>query len=123
MTQTVTLALPDPLAQTARVEAARTNRRVEDVLIDWLDRAAAEASIDSLPDDQLLRVRDQEMTRARQDELHALLERQREAQLVEAERARLDSLMALYRQGLVLKAKALKVAVDRGLQPPLDAPS
>lgn len=33
--------------------------------------------------------------------------------------ARLDELMHLYRRGLVRKAQALKVAVERGLRPPL----
>ena len=35
------------------------------------------------------------------------------------ETARLDELMGVYRQGLVLKARAIKEAVTRGLRPPL----
>ena len=38
----------------------------------------------------------------------------------EDERARLDALMRSYRRGMVRKAQALKVAVERGLQPPLN---
>jgi hypothetical protein len=36
------------------------------------------------------------------------------------EHGQLDSLMGIYRRGMVRKAQALKVAVDRGLQPPLN---
>ena len=121
MTQTVTLALPDPLARAVHLEAARTDRLVEDVLIEWLDRAAADASIESLPDDQVLVLRDQQMSAEQQDELSELLARQREGTIGNAERARLDTLMRVYRRGMVRKAEAFTVAVDRGLQPPLDA--
>ena len=121
MSETVTLALPDPLAQTARSEAARTNRPVEDVLIEWLDRAASELAIDVLPDDRVLAMRDEQLPDAQQDEMAELLERQREGQLRETDRQRLDTLLAEYRRGLLRKAKALAVAVDRGLQAPLGA--
>jgi hypothetical protein len=39
--------------------------------------------------------------------------------LADDERGRLDALMQTYRHGMVRKAQALKVAVARGLQPPL----
>ena len=54
-----------------------------------------------------------------QRELGALLARQREGSLDGVERHRLNELMDIYRRGMVQKAQALKVAVDRGLQPPL----
>ena len=121
MSQTVTLALPDPLAKTARSEAARTNRPVEDVLLEWLDRAAHELAIEGLPDERVLALRDQRLPDAEQDELNDLLDRQREGALEEGDRHRLDVLMSEYRRGLLRKAKALAVAVDRGLQTPLGA--
>ena len=121
MSQTVTLDLPDPLAQTARSVAARTNRPVEEVLLDWLDRAATDAGIDALPDDQVLALRDLAMSEAQQEPLSDPLERPRESALRDGDRARLDELLSEYRRGLVRKAKALKVAVERGLQAPLDA--
>lgn len=46
-----------------------------------------------------------------------LLARQREGQLNETENSQLDKLMQVYRYGLVRKAKALKVGVQRGLIP------
>jgi hypothetical protein len=121
MGETVTLALPDVVAERARSVAAWTNRRVEDVLIEWLDRAAAEPPVESLPDEQVLALRDLQMSDAQQDELRDLLARQREGQLGSAERQHLDVLMGAYRHGMVRKARALQVAVERGLQPPLNA--
>ena len=121
MSQTVTLALSEPLAQTARFEATRTNRPVEDVLLEWLDRAAADVGIEVLPDDRVIALRDEQMGEAQQEELAGLLERQREGPLDQRERDRLDALLSDYRHGLLRKASALKVAVERGLQAPLGA--
>lgn len=119
MSEVVTLTLPDSLAHSARRVAERTHRRIEDVLVDWLDRLALELPVDALPDDQVLALRDLRMSAAQQEELRALLALQREQALGAAERARLSDLMAIYRRGMVRKAQAVQVAVDRGLQPPL----
>jgi hypothetical protein len=119
MSEIVTLEIPDALAQNARVIATQTQRRVEDVLIEWLARAATELPIDQLPDEQVLALRDLQMDAAQQDELSALLARQREGVLTEVERTQLEDLMRIYRYGMVRKAQATKIAVERGLQPPL----
>ena len=119
MSELVTLELPEPLVESARAIAARTQRRVEDVLVEWLDRAAAEVPVTLLPDDQVLALRDLEMDATEQAELSELLASQREGQLAGDARVRLDTLLSIYRRGMVRKAEALKVAVERGLQPPL----
>jgi hypothetical protein len=119
MSELVTLELPEPLVESARAVALRTQRRVEDVLVEWLDRAAAEVPITLLPDEQVLALQDLAMDGGDQSELSELLARQREGQLTGDERTRLDSLLATYRRGMVRKAEALKVAVERGLRPPL----
>ena len=54
-----------------------------------------------------------------QSELNDLLDGQRENELGEAERLRLESLMQVYRRSLVRKAQAIKVAVERRLMAPL----
>jgi hypothetical protein len=117
----VTLELPDTLIRSARTIAERSNRRVEDVLVEWLDRSASEVPVESLPDDQVLLLCDLEMQEADQQALSELLAHQREGTLDDAERPVLDALMGAYRRGLVRKAQALKVAVERGLRPPLSA--
>lgn len=120
MSETVTLHLPDTVAQSARALAVQTHRPVEDVLLEWLDRAAADIPIEALPDNQILALRDLQMSDADQAELSDLLAHQREGALDNDGRNRLDILMTSYRRGMVKKAQALKVSVDRGLQPPLN---
>ncbi len=102
--------------------AARTQRRVEDVLAEWLERTAGALPIESLSDEQVLALRDLRLDDAQQAELSDLLERQREDMITGVEHARLAALLELYQQGMLQKARALKVAVARGLQPPLSTP-
>ena len=119
MGEIITLELPELLAQRARAVAKQTNRRMEDVLIDWLKQIEHEPPIESLPDDQLLALCDLQMEPDQNEELSDLLARNREGQLDEAEHQKLDELMQVYRIGLLRKAQALKVAVERELRPPL----
>jgi hypothetical protein len=119
MSESVTIELPDDLARQAREVAAQTHRRVEDILIEWLGHGASEAPVELLPDDQVLSFAGMQMSEEDQTELGTLLAAQREGTLDVAGHTRLDELMALYRRGMVRKAQALKVAVSRGLLPPV----
>lgn len=74
--------------------------------------------MESLTDEQILALCDMRMSQE-QRELGKLLARNREGLLDDVERARLDGLMRIYRHGMVRKAQALKVAVERRLRPPL----
>jgi hypothetical protein len=42
----VTLNVPEEIVQQARTVAAKTKQRLEDVLTEWLDRAAAEIPVE-----------------------------------------------------------------------------
>ena len=75
-----------------------------------------EPPVDALPDDQVLALCDIQMDPVQQEELSELLARNREGELDPAHYDRLDQLMGVYRRGLVRKAQALKVAVERGLR-------
>ena len=119
MSEVITLRIPDRLARDARAVASYTHRQMEDVLLEWMARAAANPPVDSLPDDQILLLCNLQMNPAQQSELSDLLVRNREAALTSTDQVRLDDLLNEYRHGLVRKAQALKVAVERGLQPPL----
>ena len=119
MSETVTLEIPDELARRARALAAATHRRFEDAVVDWLRRAVEESAVESLADDSLLALCDATLDAADQEALAALLAGHREGSLSGEETARLDELMAVYRRGLVVKARALKEAVARGLRPSL----
>ena len=119
MSRVVTIAISDTAASMAQELAQRTERRVEDVLADWIDRAVAEPPTESLSDDQIRLLCSAEMSDVQQEELGELLARRREGILDTAGQERLGQLMAVYRHGLVRKAQALQVAVERGLIPPL----
>jgi hypothetical protein len=73
MSESVTLDLPDELARQVRAAAEQTHRRIEDVLVGWLGRAAADIPIDALSDDQVLALCDVQMDESQQAELHELL--------------------------------------------------
>jgi hypothetical protein len=120
MSETVTLEVPDQLVERARAIAAQTHRPLEEVLLEWLARVAADVPVEELPDAEVLALRDLQLAEDEQAELSELLACQREGALSGDERMRLEVLMRTYRQGMVRKAQALKVAVDRGLQPPLN---
>lgn len=115
----VTLDLPHDLAERAQRIAEQTRRSVEDVLLDWLGRGAGDTPVELLTDEQVLALRDVQMSASEQAELSDLLARQREGDLDIEGRNRLDQLIQMYRRGMILKAQAIKVAVERGLQPPL----
>lgn len=117
---TITLELPEATARSAKAIALRTRRRLEDVLVEWLDQAAAEAPVEYLADEEVLALCSLQLDSRLQGELSELLAQNREGLLNQQAQTRLDELMQLYRQGLVRKAQALKVAVARGLRGPLN---
>ena len=108
MGERITLELPSELAERVRVAAARSRRRFEDVLVDWIDRGSSEPEVESLPDDKLLALCDSEMAADRQEELSDLLERNREGLLSETDRSRVDELMRTYRLGLGAQGSGVK---------------
>jgi hypothetical protein len=116
MREIVTLELPEHVVRSARAVAASTQRSVEDVLVDWIDQAAAEVPVEVLSDEEILSLCDMQMAHEDQEELSRLLARNRDGQLVDTDRTRLDALMQTYRRGLVRKAQAWKIAVARGLR-------
>ncbi len=120
MAEIVTLELPETLAQRAKEMAALTNRRIEDVLVEWIDRASTELPVESLPDDWVLALCDMQMEPEQQAALSNLLDHNREGQLDNEEVSQLDELMQVYRSGLVRKARSLEVAVERGLRSALN---
>jgi hypothetical protein len=119
MSQTVTLQLPDELASTAQGIARQTQRPIEAVLVEWLDRVAAELPIAQLNDEQLLALTKAEMGNRQQAHLSDLLARNREGTITATEQQQLHDLLQIYRRGLIRKAEAVRVAVERGLIPPL----
>ena len=120
MSEIVTLEIPDALARQAREVALATHRRLEDVLVEWIDRVAAEVPVEALPDDQIIALSNLQLDASENEELSDLLAGQREGQLTETDHRRLAQLMTIYRRGMINRARALRVAVERGLRPPLN---
>ncbi|MEA5471512.1 hypothetical protein [Spirulina sp. 06S082] len=119
MTQQVTLTLPDAIAQQAKDIATLTQQKLEDVLLQFVEDAIASFPIESLSDEQILALFDLQMTVRQQEEFSDLLAKNKEGALSHLEKQKLAELMQCYRQGTLKKAKALKVAVERGLRSPL----
>jgi hypothetical protein len=120
MSESVTLTIPDELVVSGRAWAAAANRSLEDTLLEWIRSAVKEPPVETLSNESLLALCDLELDRSRQSELSDLLHQQREGPLSSEDRVRMDLMLAEYRRGLVVKARALKEAVDRGLRPALD---
>ena len=89
------------------------------VLAEWLERVITEMPVETLSDEEILALADLQLTAEQQEALSDLLIRNRESALNAEGRRRLDELMSLYEQGLLRKAQALRVAVQRGLREPL----
>jgi len=120
MVERFTVDLPAQTARIIRAIAARTGRKEDAILSDLIDQSVSEIPVTSLPDGELLAIADMMMDEQDQEELADLLDDQREGRLDPAKRARLDELMQVYRRGMVRKSEALKVAIQRGLRPPLN---
>lgn len=119
MGQTVTIELPEEVERRARDEAKRSRRRLEDVVLGWLGQVASQRPMEDLPDADIVAICDLQLDQPLQAELSRLLEAQREGQLDAGGHRRLDEIMATYRQGLIRKARATRIAVERGLRPAL----
>jgi hypothetical protein len=113
------LQVPEKIEREARAEAIRTQQRIEDVLQEWLERYTDELPIELLADERILELSEMQMSEYQQRELSELLALNRENQLSSEQRKHLDDLMRLYGEGMMRKAEALKVAVQRGLRQPL----
>jgi hypothetical protein len=119
MSESITLQIPDELAIPARAMAAAAKRSLEDTLLEWIRCAVKEPPVETLPNESLLSLCDLELDASQQARLSELLAQQREGPLAQADRDRLDALLAEYRRGLIVKARAWKAAVQRGLRPAL----
>lgn len=112
----ITLELGGEVMARARRMAERSGRSLEDVLAEWLDRYASDLPVETLPDDEVLRLCDLEMNFIERQELSILLAHDRARELDDDERRRFDELIHLHRRVLVRKSRALKVAFERGLR-------
>jgi len=123
MSESITLELSEPLVKKVKEIAALNRQGIEEMLIEWIDRTINEIPIDSLPDEQVLTLCNLQMGAQQQSIFSDLQSRNSEGQLNAEEISKLNGLMQIYRHGSVRKAKAMQVAVMRGLIPTLNASS
>src|SRR5262249_43952459 len=75
MSERMILDIPEHVGEQARVSARVGNRRVEEVLVDWLSRVVAEPEVETLPDMDVLRLCEATLDPSSQDALSDLLAR------------------------------------------------
>ena len=127
MSESITLTLPDDVLRRAELVARRSRRPVADILMEAIEtslkplggEAVAEDAPGSWSDKKVLAAADAQMSEAEDARLSALLESQQSGLLTGAERSELAALMERYQDGLLRKAQALHEAVRRGLREPL----
>ena len=105
----------------AATVASQTQRRIEEVLAEWLESVVNELPVEALSDGDVLGLTELQLSDDQQTALSELLERNRENSLDEKDRRHLDELMRVYEHGLLRKSQAFRVAVQRGLLEPLQA--
>ncbi len=133
MTQPVTLQLPESIYERVRRTAEATQRPVEEVLIKTIE-AVMPPSVDDLPlsyreefismeslsDDELLRVAESVMPPAQQRRYSLLLRKNQSGTLTEKEREQLAQLGAEARKSTLRKSHAYAILKWRGHRiPPL----
>lgn len=123
MSESITLELSEPLVKKVKEIAALNRQGIEEMLIEWIDRTINEIPIDTLPDEQVLALCNLQMGEQQQGVFSDLQSRNGEGLLNAQEVKKLNELMQVYRHGSVRKAKAMQVAVMRGLIPALNAVS
>jgi hypothetical protein len=121
MDKQITLQLSDRVMRRAETLASQTQRRIEEVLAEWLESLVNELPVEALSDTDVLGLTQLQLSDEQQAAFSELLDRHCENSLDENERWHLDELMRAYQHGLLRKSQALRVAVQRGLLEPLQA--
>jgi predicted DNA-binding protein len=128
MATQVTITLPDELYERAESLARRTSRELAEILTETLARSLgtpdwqglAALTVEDLSDEEVLAITNLTLPSKQDRRFSKLLDKQQAGKLVPSERAELLAFMQIYQQGLLLKAQALREAVQRGLLPPLE---
>mgnify|MGYP005725719753 CR=1 FL=1 len=117
----ITISVSERVLRQASRIASRRKQQVEDVLSAWLENLINELPINELPDEDILALSELQLSKKQETRLSELLTRNREGILDSSEQKELDDLMRLYEHGLLRRSQALRVAVQRGLRPPLQS--
>lgn len=121
MHELIAIPVSERVVRQARHTAIQSQKQIEEILADWLERTIVEMPVETLSDEEILQLCDLQLTAQQQNALSDLLAKNSEGALQARERFDLDELMRVYEQGLLRKAQALKEAVQRGLREPLQS--
>ena len=119
MSEQITIQVSERVVRHATHMAAENQQRIDEVLAGWLEWVITEMPVETLSDEEVLELTELQLTTEKQETLSNLLAQNREGTLDAGERCKLDELMQVYEHGLLRKAQALRVAVQRGLREPL----
>ena len=117
----VTVTLTDSIYRSFSQLAAKTNRSVDDVIVEkiqtdyWIENADAAQGLGPLSDAEVLELANLKMSRTQDRRLSQLLENQRESRITTSEKIELEGLMGLYHLSNLRKAQGIVEAVRRGL--------
>ncbi len=115
MNQQITLTVSDNVWLYAKTVASQKKRRIDEVLSDWLEKATDDVEIEKFSDPKILALANLQLPESQQETLGELLEKNGEGELTALEKKYLDELMEVYNDALLTKAKAMRIAVERGL--------
>lgn len=134
MTTQITLTLSDDIYQKAEYFAKLTNCNVADVLAQVIaisfspftpntvsTETQERVSVATLSNQEVIALTELQMEPEQDQRLSELLYNQQAGTLTDTERSQLWALMQVYQEKLLLKAQALREAVQRGLREPLNA--
>jgi len=132
MTAKITLAIPDSVYSRAEHLAQLLSRNVADVLTEAITLSLSPVGLPSdrpsdiscppvasLSDAEVLAMSELQMEPEQNQRLSELLDQQQAGLLTEGDRRELWILIQIYQEKLLLKAQALREAVQRGLREPL----
>lgn len=121
MNQEVTIKVSEQVWQRASIIAKQKHRKIEKVIEDLLEETVSETKVEDLSDAEVLALTELKFSPTQQKNFSRLLKKNREKLLNPKDKIQLDELMRIYENGLLRKSKALRVAVERGLIPPLES--
>lgn|SRR5262249_32626439 len=98
MSEIVTLKVSDQVVNLASQIASHKQQPIEEVLSDWLESVVHERPVESLSDEEVLALSEMMLPSEQDTELSDLLARQRENELDEYGRQRLNELMRKMRR-------------------------
>jgi large subunit ribosomal protein L1 len=90
-------------------------------LFSWIGQILNGIIFENISDENILELAELQLPESKQKTLHELLEKNGEGELSKLEQEYLNELMEVYNDALLVKAKAMRVAVERGLMEPLSS--